>query len=116
MVVGLCEMTMRLRQVRSLKDKRRAVRQVVERAKSRFEISIAETGANDSLRNALIGFSFVSNDSRNVESTIDRVLFFIRELHVAEIIEVDREVVHWEGPWGDGLLTLADLPATNEEA
>jgi hypothetical protein len=115
MVVGLCEITMHLRQVRSLKGKRRVVRQVIDRCRSRFEVSIAETGSNDSLREALIGFSFVSNDSRNVVSTVDRVLSFIQDLHLAEVVQAEREVIHWEGPWGNGVLTLADLPGTNEE-
>ena len=109
MVVGLCEITMRLRQAQSLKDKRRALRQVIERTRARFDLSISETDANDDLRQARVGFAYVSNDSRVVESTLDRVLHFIRELHAAEIVHTEREIVHWEGPWGEMPLTMADL-------
>ncbi len=114
MVIGLCEITMHLRQVRSLKDKRSVVRAIVDRSRARFPVSIAETAGNDDLRRAVIGFSLVTNDRRFAESSLDHVLEFIGGLHLAEIVAVDREILSWGGPVFGAGLTLADIDPSEE--
>lgn len=109
MMIAACELSLRLRAVRSLKDKRRIVRQVLERTRARFPVSIAETGDNDVHHHALVGVALVTNDRRVGESTLDQLVHFIDQLGVAEILQVDREVVPWEASWDDGPLTMADL-------
>lgn len=99
MVVGLCEVAVVLRGAQSLKDKRRVMRRLIERTRSRFEVSIAETGENDSLRTGRIGFSVVSNDTQRVEATLDKIVDFMRELYVADIVSAEKEVFHWSEAW-----------------
>ena len=99
MVVGLCEVSVALRGVRSLKDKRSVMRRLMERTRTRFDISLAETGENDSLRSGLIGFCIVSNDARFIESQLDKVLQFMRDMYVADIVGAQREILHWSGPF-----------------
>ena len=99
MVVGLCEVSVTLRGVRSLKDKRTVMRRLIERTRQKFEVSVSETGENDSLRSGLIGLAVVSNDARYVDSQLDKILQFMREMYVADIVGADREIVHWSGPF-----------------
>mgnify|MGYP000701757975 CR=1 FL=1 len=109
MVVGLCQLTFRLRQAKSLKDKRRVVRQLVERTRARFAVSIAETGDNDTHKIIRIGLSVVSNDTRHAHTTIDRVLQFMQDAHLAELVDAQREVFAWDGTFDDAPMTMADL-------
>ena len=48
MNVGVCRIDLELPGSRSLKDKRRAVRSIVDRVRSRFNVAIAEVDRNDS--------------------------------------------------------------------
>jgi len=47
MVVGSLKIEFRLTDNRSLKGKRKVVRSMVDKVKSRFNVSIAEVGSND---------------------------------------------------------------------
>ena len=104
MVVGLCEVILHLRGASNLKDKRRVIRKLVDRTRSKFGVSIAETGSNDSYRDGRIGFAVVSNNARHVESVLDKIVFAMREMYVAEIVSAQKEIIHWseaadEGTW-----------------
>lgn len=48
----------------SLKDKRMVVKSIVERIKSRFNVSVCEASENDKWQISELGFSFVSNESK----------------------------------------------------
>ncbi len=55
-------LTLRLTGIRSLKQKRAIVRSLVERLRSRLQLSAAETGRQDRLQAAQIGFAVVSGE------------------------------------------------------
>ena len=57
--------------VRSLKQKRSAVRPVVAELQRKFGVSAAETGAQDLYRRAGIGVSVVSGDRGHVVDVLD---------------------------------------------
>ena len=47
MVVGSLEVRLRVREARSLKDKRQVVRSIVDRLRNGFNVSVAEVDAQD---------------------------------------------------------------------
>ncbi len=55
-------LTLRLTGIRSLKQKRAVVRSLVERMRSRLRLAVAETGDQDRLDAAQIGFAVVSGE------------------------------------------------------
>lgn len=55
-------LTLRLTGIHSLKEKRAVVRSLVERLRSRLRLSAAETGQQDRLQAAQIGFAVVSGE------------------------------------------------------
>jgi uncharacterized protein YlxP (DUF503 family) len=59
-----------------------------------FPVSIAEVAENDQLRSAAIGFSVVGNDGAYVNSVLDKVLDFIEDLYLAEIIDQHIELIN----------------------
>ena len=99
MVAGLCEVELRLHHIHSLKDKRRILKKIVERTRARWPVSAAETDTMDSFDFGVVGFAFVSNDRRVVEAMLDKVVESIQALCLADIHEVEREIISWSDPW-----------------
>lgn len=95
MVLGICELRISLPEARSLKDKRRVVRSVTERVRSRFNVSIAEVDDQDLWQVASIAFVCLSNSSRHVDETMQTVARFIEEnLQAGYLADVSTEVMH----------------------
>ena len=78
MNIGVCRIDLELPASHSLKDKRRALRSIVERVKSRFNVAIAEVDRNDSWQVATLGVTCVSNDPRHANEMLSKVVNFIQ--------------------------------------
>ncbi len=94
MVVGTLRMEFRLTDNRSLKGKRKVVRSMVDKVKSRFNVSIAEVGSNDKWQKIELGISAVGNDRRHVDSSLNHVLSFIDSLYLAETVLTEMEIIN----------------------
>jgi uncharacterized protein YlxP (DUF503 family) len=93
MVIGVCRLDLLIRDNHSLKEKRRIVKQIVERVRHRFNVSIAEVGNNDLWQSARIGFCMVSNDRRFTNSSLDTIIDFIENINTAEVIKTEIEML-----------------------
>jgi len=94
MVVGVGVITFRLHECRSLKSKRKIVKSVIGRMRSHFNLSAAETGANDLYQRAEIGFALVGNSAPLINSKIDKVFNMVDDLGLAEITDTEMEIIH----------------------
>jgi uncharacterized protein YlxP (DUF503 family) len=94
MVVGVGIITFRLHECRSLKSKRKIVKSVIGKMRSHFNVSAAETGANDIYQRAEIGFALVGNSAPLINSKIDKVFNMVDDLGLAEITDTDMEIIH----------------------
>lgn len=94
MVVGSLKIEFRLTDNRSLKGKRKVVRSMVDKVKSRFNVSIAEVGSNDKWQKIELGISAVGNDRRHIDSSLNHVLSFIESLYLAEIVQTEMEILN----------------------
>lgn len=72
MTVGVLAWELEIVAARSLKQKRAVVRSVTDRLRSRFNLSVAETGHQDTWQRAEIAVCGVSNDRRHLESLLDK--------------------------------------------
>lgn len=86
-------MTLLLHEVNSLKEKRHILKSVIERVKSRFNVSIAEVGEMDKWQVAEIGFSCVSNSSRHADAILNNVIAFIERDGRFDISGCDTEIL-----------------------
>ncbi|MDZ7582534.1 MAG: DUF503 domain-containing protein [Deltaproteobacteria bacterium] len=93
MVVGIGIVTFRLHDCRSLKAKRSVVKSIIGQVRNKFNVSAAETGANDMHQRAEIGFALVGNDPQVINSKIDKILNLIDELGLAEVIDSEMEII-----------------------
>lgn len=60
--------------VTSLKEKRRILKSLLTRLRNDFNLSIAEVGRNDVLRQAELGAAIVANDSAFAHQVMDKVI------------------------------------------
>src|SRR5271169_5381144 len=73
MYVGVLRLTFHVPHARSLKEKRSVVRRFRDRVRARFDVSIAEVGAQDLLQRAVFGVSVVSGDAKMCDSVLAQV-------------------------------------------
>ena len=94
MVVGTMKIELFLHDSHSLKGKRKIVKSMVGKVKSRFNVAIAEVGYNDKWQRIELGVSTVGNDRRHVDSSLANVLSFLESLYLAEIIDSKIEIIN----------------------
>jgi len=92
MVVGTLKLELRLHDNRSLKGKRKVVKSMVDKVKSRFNVAIAEVGSNDKWQKIELGISAVGNDRRHVDASLNHVLTFLDSLYLAQIVDAEMEI------------------------
>ncbi len=78
MVVGIARFELYMSGNRSLKDKRRLIRSLVERGRSKFpSLSLTEVDSLDLKNKATIGLGYVSNDVSLVNSVLEKMTLYI---------------------------------------
>lgn len=95
MYVGTLELDLLLGDVRSLKQKRSAVRPLTAEIRKRFDVSVAEAGNQQLYRRALIGVAAVGADARHVEDILDNCERFTADRPEMELLSARRR---WLGP------------------
>jgi uncharacterized protein YlxP (DUF503 family) len=90
MFVVAMSVELRVLDARSLKDKRQVVKSIVETARRRFGISVAEVGAQDSWQRAVLGFAVVASSASQAERVLDDVDRFVWSRPDIEIVTVER--------------------------
>jgi uncharacterized protein YlxP (DUF503 family) len=76
----------------SLKEKRSVIRSLRDRLRSKFNVSVAETGLQDVHARAELTIALVTTDGRFAESVLDKADRFVEEHGGAIITAVHREV------------------------
>ena len=93
MIVGAAIVEVRIHGSQSLKQRRGVVRSITRRVSNRYNLSIAEVGGQDTWQRAELGLCSAGTDRQRVRSLIESAVAFIEELHLAEIVAVDIEVL-----------------------
>jgi uncharacterized protein len=96
MTVGIARITLFVPESHSLKEKRMVLRRVKDRVRNKFNVAIAEVEENDVWQRAVVGLALLGNDRRFVESALDEVVRFVRDL--AETTNVERELMTFSQP------------------
>jgi len=73
----------------SLKDKRQVRRSLIEKAKQRFNASIAEVGTQDVHQTLTIGIALVSGDSTHTKKALEEIIRFMEDHTNAELTDVE---------------------------
>ena len=93
MTVGVARVSFHLHGNRSLKEKRRIVKSLIEKSKHRFNVAIAEVGDQDLHQRSTIGIAVVGNDSRLLNSLLDQIITYMDSLQLADLIDQEIELI-----------------------
>jgi uncharacterized protein YlxP (DUF503 family) len=107
MIVGAAAVEIHIHGSQSLKSKRGVVRSITQRVRNRFNLSVAEVGGQDTWQLAVLGMATVGSDRQRVRGQLEQVLTFIEDLHLAEVLGSDVEIVdlpYRQGQWDSGAL------------
>ncbi len=80
---------------RSLKAKRGVMKSLIRRTQNEFNCSIAEVASHDNWKQGVIGFAVVGTDTGFVTSKIDKIMNFLENLQLAEIVDARREIASY---------------------
>ncbi len=94
MVVGTLKIEFLLFDNRSLKGKRKVVRSMIDKVRSKFNAAIAEVGANDKWQKIELGVTTVANDRRHVDSSLNHILDFLDSLCLAQIVNTEMDIIN----------------------
>jgi len=92
-VIGVCKLDLRLPENHSLKEKRHVLRKLIDRVRTRFNVAISEVGDNDLWQRAQMGFCTVGNDRRHINSSLDKVIYFIEQMNLVEMVHTEIEII-----------------------
>ena len=90
MHVAALRVELRARQCRSLKDKRTAIKPILEGARRRFHVAAAEVAHQNSHQLATLGFSVVGGEAGHVAQVLDTVERFVWSFPEIEVLDAQR--------------------------
>ena len=92
MTVLSAKLTFHIPHAASLKDKRQVRRSLIDKARQRFNVSIAEVGTQDMHQTLTIGIAVVSGDAAHAQNSLDEVVRFMEEHADAELMRVEDDI------------------------
>lgn len=105
MRVGLLRFELRVMGSRSLKEKRRPLKSLLEKVQAKFKCSAAEIDHQDLHQRAAIGIAVVANDTANVRERLDAIRRMIETNPDAMVLDLQSDIV--DGP--DAYTGFADF-------
>jgi len=95
MIVGICHLDVIIPENHSLKGKRKVIKRIIGRVRSRFNISIAEVGDNELWQRSQLGMSLIGNDRQFVNSYLDSIVNFIEAMNIVNIAYSELEILNF---------------------
>lgn len=93
MVVGISSIEVYFSDTHSLKDKRQAIKKIVEKTRTKFNISIMEVEQSNLWQRASIGFSVVGVKKDHVSTAIESVCKYVESLYIGQVIDTRTEII-----------------------
>lgn len=94
MNVGVCRVKLRFPENLSLKGKRKILKSITARVRSKFDISVAEVDGHDLWQLATLGICCVSNNNRYTNEVLSKVVDYIIDSRFdVEILDYEIEIL-----------------------
>lgn len=91
MHVALLQVRLHIPDASSLKEKRRIVKSILDRARHRYRVAAAETDEQDVHRIAVLGFASVSASDSHAREVLTKILDSLLRHPAARVIEHELE-------------------------
>jgi hypothetical protein len=92
MIIGSLSIRLAIRSSRSLKDKRRIIKSLKDRIRNKFNVSISETNAQDSLKSSEISIAMVGTDKQYVNSVLSSLINSFRFFPQVDLVDYELEL------------------------
>jgi uncharacterized protein YlxP (DUF503 family) len=96
MIVGVVSFELHLPESRSLKDKRRVIKSLIERVFQRYRVSIAETRFHDLHQRAEITIAVVTLKEADMEKLFEHIRDLVESLPEASLTRWEPQVLESE--------------------
>lgn len=94
MVVGVATVTLMLPQASSLKDRRRVVKSVIGRVRTRYNVAIADVDGHEVWSGVTLGIVCVSTESGHAHAMLERVVRAIEHERLdADLLDYSIEIL-----------------------
>jgi uncharacterized protein YlxP (DUF503 family) len=94
MNVGVCRISLRLPENLSLKGKRRVLKSIITRVRSKFNVATAEVDDQELWQLATLGICCVSNNKRYTNEVLSKVVdFIVNGRFDVEILDYEIEIL-----------------------
>lgn len=93
MVIGVCTLDIYLPTTRSLKDKRRIVKSMIDRIRSKFNVSISELENQDVWGQATLGMAIITTDSTYAQQVLRAAAKIFDQYVEAEVYRLSIEIL-----------------------
>jgi len=94
MNVGVCRISLRLPENQSLKGKRRVLKSITTRVRSKFNVSVAEVDDQNLWQRATLGVCYISNDKRYTNAVLSKIVDLIVDGRFeVEILDYEIEIL-----------------------
>ena len=92
MNVGILQLSIRLSESHSLKEKRQVVKSLVAQMHNRFNVSAAEIEDHDLWQSAVVGVACLSNDKKHTNEVLSKALSFATTYDL-ELLDSNIEII-----------------------
>ena len=92
-MIGICTLDIYLPTTRSLKDKRRIIRSMLERIRNKFNISISELENQDVWGRATLGMAIITTDSAYAQQVLGAAAKIFDQYAEAEVYHLSIEIL-----------------------
>ena len=116
MIVGAALVEIHVHGSQSLKQKRGVVRSITQRVRNRFNLSVSEVGGQGTWQRAVLGLTAGGATAGPVRSVLERAVEFIEDLHLAEVIDSEVEILVLPQEEGREFEWRAQDPGPEEES
>jgi len=89
MIIESAKLTFYIPHASSLKDKRQVCKSIIDKARQRFNASIAEVDTHDIHKTLTIGIAVVSGDTTHARQSLDTIIRFMENNPEAELTSID---------------------------
>ena len=91
MAIGLLTLHLNIPACDSLKDKRRQIKPLISRLQREFNISVAELGYQDKWSEALIGCTYLSNEGKHTQRSLQKIITWV-ENHYPQFYIIQEKI------------------------
>ena len=93
MVIGILNIDLGIPGSNSLKGKRQILKSLKDKIRGKFNVSVAEVGNKDLWQRANLGIAVVSDDRRQANRILSKVIDLIELSNYTELIDYEMELL-----------------------